>query len=181
LLQADVLFLSRTYAEHLAASTPGFQSITGSHNEPPETAFIRGVLQVIKDEIKPGASGHMLFGPAGCFCFARCEKEDAVTALLSSARAEGYNLVQSPRAGQQAQLPELFLFAYREMAPLVSVVVESAGAGDSFVAGALWSYLNGSTWIGANALATRIAGRKCIVAGFKGLWKGLGDGSPLEC
>jgi sugar/nucleoside kinase (ribokinase family) len=179
LSQADVLFISRTYAEHLVPDTHGSPHIPENPDEPPETSFVRRVLRAIENEIKPGASGHILLGAAGCFCFSRYDSEDAVTKFLSRVG----NLVQIPSAGQSLakQSSGRFLFAFRRIRPLQSDVVESVGAGDSFVAGALWSHLNGSSWIEANAFATQIAGMKCTVNGFRGLWEVLRNDSPGEC
>jgi ketohexokinase len=175
--QADVLFISRTYAEHLISDTPGFPHTPENPAEPPETPFVRRVLRAIENEIKPGASGHILLGAAGCFCFSRYDQENAVTETLSRVCSD---LIQTPSSGQcqTEQSNGLFLFAFRRIGPLQTDVVESVGAGDSFVAGALWSYLNGSTWIDANAFATQIAGWKCTVNGFRGLWELLRGDNP---
>ncbi len=56
-------------------------------------------------------------------------------------------------------------------APAVAVsrVVDTVGAGDTFVAGMIHARLHESSWPAALAAANRLAARKCAQVGFAGL------------
>lgn len=64
------------------------------------------------------------------------------------------------------------VLGFKENTPLERPIVETIGAGDTFIAAALWGGLRGLNLVQVNDLATRIARKKIVAIGFKGLWHG---------
>ncbi|KAF8248189.1 Ribokinase-like protein [Wilcoxina mikolae CBS 423.85] len=58
-------------------------------------------------------------------------------------------------------------------------VVETVGAGDTFIAGVIWASLRRQDWLRANLIGSMVARRKCTKKGFSGLWLEIGT-SMLE-
>ncbi|KAF8543212.1 Ribokinase-like protein [Trichophaea hybrida] len=148
---ADVLFISQTYAQVLVGTEKTFAD---------DAEFVGEVLKAIEKEVKPGASGHILLGARGSFCFGWNGNMDNIASSANFVRCSICFVVADCRMDR---LPE-------------SEVVETVGAGDTFIAGVIWASLKGQDWLRANLIGSMVARRKCTKKGFNGLWLDIGGG-----
>ena len=142
---ADVLFVSSAFCRDLVGGHDLHMDAGGD-----KQAYAAKVLAALEGWIKPGASGHLLLGAAGSVCFFWRGNGDG---------GGGLEVVDCTAAALAIPPAEL---------------VETVGAGDTFIAGVVWASLAGMSPPAANRLATGLARKKCMQSGFGDLW---GDSS----
>lgn len=139
-------------ADVLFVSSTFCRDLVGADVGGGKRAYAARVLAALEGWIKPGASGHLLLGAAGSVCFFW--------------RGDG--------GGDGSELEVVDCTAAALGIPPAELV-ETVGAGDTFVAGVVWASLAGMSPPAANRLATRLARKKCLQSGFGGLWGGSSD------
>jgi len=153
---ADVLFISETYA---TALTEGMGLVDGDHE-----SLFHAVIDNISQTVKNGASGHLLLGSVGSYSFCKIEDYDMKARYLERLRTKG------PKPLSTGSIGNIVYARFEPLQLKAGEVVESIGAGDTFIAGVIWAMLSKWSWIDANLFATMIAGQKCTGYGFKRLW-----------
>jgi len=152
---ADVLFISETYARVLAGTEKVFTDDAG---------FVGAVLKAIEEDMVPGASGHILLGARGSFCFGWNGGMDTVDTYATTSAKFVRCSTSFVATCEMSRLPE-------------GEVVETVGAGDTFIAGVIWASLKGLHWMRANEVGSMVARKKCTKRGFSGLWSEISDGN----
>ena len=156
---ADVLFVSSAFCRDLVGDHDLHLGAGGD-----KQAYAAKVLAALEGWIKPGASGHLLLGAAGSVCFfwrgsGGGGGGDGGGGGGDGSGGGGLEVVDCTAAAPGIPPAEL---------------VETVGAGDTFIAGVIWASLAGMSPPAANRLATELARKKCRQSGFGGLW---GDSS----
>jgi sugar/nucleoside kinase (ribokinase family) len=153
---ADVLFISETYA---TALTEGMRLADGDHE-----SLFHAVIDNISQDVKHGASGHLLLGSVGSYSFCKTKDYDMKAQYLERLRTK------DPKPLGTGSIGDIVYARFEPLQLKAGEVVESIGAGDTFIAGVIWAMVRRWSWIDANLLATMIAGQKCTGHGFKRLW-----------
>ena len=161
--EADILFISETYAAAVTAN----DTLTPTLND--HSALLRAMLCAIGPSTRADASGYLMLGSSGCYAFAREQSDqgsqgDVIQRLQQTSKAGMMDVCV--KSGVQ------FVCAKVEALSLANQeVVETVGAGDTFIAGIIWASLQTtSDWLRKARLAVILAGVKCTRKGFKGIW-----------
>lgn len=153
----DVAFVSKPYAEFLA------KDHLKKENKPlTNERVIRGMLKEIGRELKKSSVGYLTLGSDGCYLF---WNRDCYHEILKDIESGFWQ--------------NDWFFIHLPAPDMPGAIVETTGAGDAFIAGALacialWE--RGSGIVEAGILGNLIAGRKCRRRGYNNLW----GSSPLE-
>lgn len=168
--EANILFVSHTYGEALIKESIEEQ-INDSIKVLDPSEIAAQITEILCLEMKLDACLYILWGKYGSFGFVHNENFASGDSLKMY---EGFLATYYP--GKKALVHSL---AYP------SKIVETVGAGDSYIAGALWTHARShamsphvdpysdSDYPSPLTMATFIACRKCETKGFKGLWEGV--------
>lgn len=164
--EADVVFLSEEY----------MLKVLGSAGRNAHIGLLQQTLRAVGSQMKDGAHGFLTLGKAGCYAFARHDGNEASGVGSIEMRTENRSEVR------QRELRDLRMFMEGgveyacfkvEALPLASQeVVETVGAGDTFIAGVIWAALRDANCgvLEQARMGVLLAGVKCTRKGFGGLW-----------
>lgn len=155
----DVAFISKIYATYIAAEN--------IRKDRPLTdeGLVRALLKTIGGVLKTNALGYVMIGSGGCYLF---WNRDYYDVFREGDIESGY-------------WQDHWFFIHLPAPELPGAIVETTGAGDAFIAGALacrtlWERGSVSGIVEAGVLGNLVAGRKCRRRGYNNLW----GSSPLE-
>ena len=152
---ADIAFISRNYAEFLAAK---HLKANGNALKCESEKMMRGMLKEIGNELKDSAIGYTLVGSEGCYVFCKRELYTEVWEKVGGGFWQGE-----------------WLFFQLPARDLTGSVVETTGAGDTFIAGVIAGWAGWKHTLGvvdSGKLGNILAERKCCQKGFHDLWGG---------
>lgn len=148
---ANVAFISKNYASYIS-----MQGSTSSPQNSTNIDVVRGALRGIGKELKETAVGYITVGSDGCYVFVS----------QKSAHAP----IMAP-AGRRL-LEDGWLFAHLPASGGNGPVVETTGAGDTFIAAVIYGLgVLKLDPVQAGKLGNVVAGKKCLQEGYEDVWK----------